>query len=158
MTHDRLHALVGTGGTGLHRQAGARAQTILCLFALTLAHTAAAQTPAQFVAGYSAEAAQNQPGFKADGARGKAFASRDWGVSEKLPDCIACHTDNPRNAGRHAVTGKTIQPLNPAVNPERFSDPAKVEKWFKRNCKEVVGRACTAAEKADFIQFVTGAR
>lgn len=130
-------------------------KTIPMLFALLLSQAALAETPAQFVASYSAEAGA---GFSADAGRGKAFAGKNWGVSEKLASCTACHTDNPRNPGRHAVTGKAIQPLSPAVNPERFSDPAKVEKWFKRNCKEVVGRACTAAEKADFIQFVAGAQ
>ncbi|NTV96585.1 MAG: DUF1924 domain-containing protein [Thiobacillus sp.] len=127
----------------------------LLLLALALAQPALAETPAQFVASYSAEAGA---GFKADAARGQAFAARNWGVSEKLSSCTVCHTDNTANPGRHAVTGKTIQPLSPAVNPERFSDPAKVEKWFKRNCKEVVGRACTPAEKADFIQFVVGGK
>lgn len=128
------------------------------LIALGLAQNVWAETPAQFIAGFSAEAAQTQPGFSADAARGRAFAGRNWGVSDALASCTACHTDNPRNPGRHAVTGKAIQPLSPAVNPERFSDPAKVAKWFKRNCKEVVGRACTAAEKADFIQFASGAQ
>jgi hypothetical protein len=126
--------------------------------ALALSSPALAETPAGFVATYAAEAARVQPGFAADAVRGRAFANRDWGVSASLPSCTACHTSHPRNPGRHAVTGKTIQPLSPAVNSERFSDPAKVEKWFKRNCNEVVGRACSAAEKADFIQFVQSAR
>lgn len=126
------------------------------LLALLLAQAAQAETPQHFIAGYSAEAARAQPGFVADAARGKAFATRNWGVSDTLASCATCHTDTPRAAGRHAVTGKTIGPLAPSVNPERFSDAAKVEKWFRRNCKEVLGRACTAAEKADFIQFNTG--
>jgi hypothetical protein len=127
----------------------------LLLLALGLAQPALAETPTQIVARYSAEAG---PGFKADAARGLAFAARHWGVSDTLAGCTACHTDNPARPGRHAVTGKAIQPLSPTVNPERFSDPAKVEKWFRRNCNEVVGRACTPAEKADFIQFVVGGK
>lgn len=128
------------------------------LLALFVAPSLWAETPGQFIASYSAEAAKSQPGFVADPARGKAFATRHWGNSEKLANCVACHTDNPRNPGKHAVTGKTIEPLSPAANPERFTDAAQVEKWFRRNCKEVVGRACSPAEKADFIAFVTGAR
>lgn len=127
------------------------------LIPLGLSQNLWAKSPSQFIADYSAEATQSQPRFIADAELGKTFAQRKWGVSEKLSSCTACHTDNPRNMGRHVVTGKTIQPLSPAVNPERFSDPAKVEKWFKRNCKEVVGRLCSPAEKADFIQFVIGA-
>ncbi len=135
-------------------------KSFLPLFALMagLAGPIWADTPAGFIQSYSTEAARTQPGFRADVARGRAFAARDWGVSDKLASCTACHSDTPSNPGRHAVTGKTIQPLSPSVNPERFSDPAKVEKWFKRNCKEVVGRLCSPAEKADFIQFVMGAR
>jgi hypothetical protein len=131
---------------------------IIPLLALLASQNLWAETPAQFIAAYSAEAAKAQPGYVTDAARGKAFADRNWGVSEKLPNCVACHTGNLRNPGRHVVTGKTIAPLSPAANPERFTDSAKVEKWFKRNCKEVVGRACSAAEKADFIAFATGAR
>lgn len=115
-----------------------------------------ADTPLRSLVYYSAEASRSQPGFTADGARGKDFASRNWGVSRALPSCATCHTDTPGGPGRHAVTGKTIAALSPAATPARFSDPAKVEKWFKRNCNEVVGRACTAAEKADFIKFATG--
>jgi hypothetical protein len=127
----------------------------LCLGA---AQSSWAATPRQFVDTYAGEAARAQPGFAADAHRGRTFAGRDWGVSDKLASCTACHTDNPRNPGRHAVTGKPIEPLSPAVAAGRFSDEAKVEKWFRRNCKEVVGRTCTAAEKADFIQFVLGAK
>ncbi|MCB1893515.1 MAG: DUF1924 domain-containing protein, partial [Rhodocyclaceae bacterium] len=53
------------------------------------------------------------------------------------------------------VTGKAIKPLAPRAEAARFTDAAKTEKWFRRNCSEVVGRECTAAEKADFILFLT---
>jgi hypothetical protein len=33
-----------------------------------------------------------------------------------------------------------------------------VEKWFKRNCNDVVGRACTAQEKGDVLAYVMTAR
>lgn len=125
---------------------------------LLLSQASQAQSPDDFIVTYSLEAAQMQSRFQVSATRGAAFAARKWGISENLASCTACHTENPRNPGRHSVTNKVIQPLSPAVNPERFSDPAKVEKWFRRNCKEVVGRPCTAAEKADFIQFVVGAK
>ena len=47
-----------------------------------------------------------------------------------------------------------IAPLAPAFNPERFSDPAKVEKWFRRNCNDVLSRECTAVEKADVLAYL----
>lgn len=121
------------------------------LFASQLAW---AETPLRSLVYYSAEAKRQTADFVADSGRGRSFVSRDWGVSASMGSCAACHTGQPLNPGRHAVTGKPIAALSPAVTRERFSNPTKVEKWFKRNCNEVLGRACTAAEKADFIKFV----
>lgn len=122
------------------------------------ASSARAETPGQMLAAYRAEASQLSPGFQPSGQRGGEFFARRFNISEKMPACTACHTDTPAQAGRHAVTGKPIQPLAPSANGERFTDPAKVEKWFRRNCKEVVGRECGPGEKADFIAFVSGGR
>jgi len=94
----------------------------------------------------------------AAGKRGEAFYHQQFANNDKMPACASCHTDNPLKTGRHAVTGKDIRPLAPAANPERLSDAAKVEKWFGRNCKEVVGRACTADEKADFLAYLNEVR
>ena len=38
-----------------------------------------------------------------------------------------------------------------SVSPARYADAAKVEKWFKRNCNEVLGRECSALEKGDWL-------
>jgi hypothetical protein len=51
-------------------------------------------------------------------------------------------------------TGKAIAPLAPAANAERFTDAGKAEKWFRRNCNDVLGRACTASEKADVLAYL----
>ena len=72
--------------------------------------------------------------------------------------CASCHTDNPKAAGRHAKTGKTIEPLAPVANANRLSDPAKVEKWFKRNCNDVLARACSAKEKGDFVTWLVAVK
>jgi hypothetical protein len=56
--------------------------------------------------------------------------------------------------GKHATTGKVIAPMAPAFNTERFTDAAKTEKWFRRNCNDVVGRECTPGEKADVITWL----
>lgn len=127
------------------------------LLPLALGCTGAmAETPAQIGRTYAA--AVQPAGFSPSAQRGSQFFSRKFDVSAKMPACTACHTDNPQQGGRHAVTGKEIKPLAPAANAERFTDPAKVEKWFRRNCKEVVGRECSAAEKADVIQFLSEVR
>lgn len=131
---------------------------VIPLLAMACATSVWAATPAELLTGYRADAVRQSPGFQPSAQRGAEFYARSFSISAKMPSCIACHTDNPALAGRHVVTDKSIKPLAPAANAERFSDPAKVEKWFKRNCTEVVGRECTAAEKADFITFVIGGR
>jgi hypothetical protein len=68
--------------------------------------------------------------------------------------CASCHTDSPKNSGKHAKTNKAIDPLAPSANPKRFTDAAQVEKWFKRNCNDALGRACTTQEKGDFMTYV----
>ena len=49
-----------------------------------------------------------------------------------------------------------IGALAPSANAQRFSDAAKVEKWFRRNCNDVLGRECSAAEKADVLSWLIG--
>lgn len=119
---------------------------------------AAAETPRQLIDAYTAEAAAQTAGFRPSAQRGGEFFARKFGVSEKMPACVACHTESPAQMGRHAVTGKEIKPMAPVANAERFTDKAKAEKWFRRNCKEVVGRECNAAEKADVVEYLAGLR
>lgn len=119
---------------------------------------ALADTPQQIRQSYTSEAATQQAGFSASAKRGDNFFRQRFALNDKMPACTSCHTDNPMHAGKHAVTGKAIKPLAPQANADRLTDPAKVEKWFGRNCKEVVGRACTPAEKADFVAFLSEAR
>ena len=125
------------------------------LLFMASATSAFAETPASLVSGYAAEAAKTMPGFTPSAQRGQSFLTKDWGVSQKMANCTVCHGKNLNADGKHVVTEKRIAPFSTAANPERFTSLSKVEKWFKRNCTEVVGRECTAAEKADFIQFVT---
>lgn len=127
----------------------------LALLLLSSAVAAYAETPASMVASYTAEAAKTTPGFAASAQRGQAFFAKEWGVSQKMPNCASCHGKNLKAEGKHVITDKRIDPLSPAATPGRFTDVKKTEKWFKRNCTEVTGRECTPAEKADFIQFVS---
>ncbi len=128
----------------------------LCLLLASLAGQA--ETPQLIRQAYAAEAAAQQSGFAPTAKRGDALFRQRFTNNEKMPACTSCHTENSLNVGQHAVTGKSIRPLAVAANAERFSDPAKVEKWFGRNCKEVIGRACTPAEKADFVAYMTEVR
>ena len=117
-----------------------------------------AETPQQIRQIYASEAANQQAGFTASAKRGEALFRQRFALNDKMPACTSCHTDSPLNIGQHAVTGKSVKPLAVATNAERFADAAKVEKWFGRNCKEVVGRACTPAEKADFVTYMSEVR
>jgi len=114
--------------------------------------TAAAATPAEIQKNLESDARASTPGFSAFSAqRGKQFFNsahgNDW-------SCASCHTASPVATGKHAKTGKEIAPLAPAANPQRFADAAKVEKWFKRNCNDVLGRVCTAQEKGDVLAYL----
>lgn len=120
---------------------------------MSLAAAAAlAATPAEQQKRFEAELrAAGSPfaGFSAQ--RGEAFFKATHGADWS---CASCHTANPLAAGKHAKTGKPIAPLAPAANPERFTDAAAVDKWFRRNCNDVLGRACTAQEKGDVLQYL----
>ena len=133
-----------------------KALSAIALLLVSLASHA--ETPQQVRQIYVNEAISQQAAFTPSAKRGEAFFRQRFAINDKMPACTSCHTDNPLNAGQHAVTGKTIRPLAVAANAERLSDPAKVEKWFGRNCKEVVGRACSPAEKADFMTFLSEVR
>jgi hypothetical protein len=87
-------------------------------------------------------------------ARGEKLYRAKSNAGAEAEACASCHGDDARARGRHVKTHKEIEPLAPVANKERFTDPAKVEKWFRRNCKEVLGRACTVQEKADFTAYV----
>jgi len=118
--------------------------------AATGAH-AAGDVASMLIGQYATQAKQENavfPGFSAQ--QGKAFFLGRHGNES----CTGCHTDNLKASGKHAKTGKVIEPLAPVANPIRLSDPAKVEKWFKRNCNDVLQRACTAQEKGDVMTWL----
>lgn len=102
--------------------------------------------------GYQAQAKQENAAFKGfNAAAGEKIYTT---VGPNQLSCSSCHTSSPKNVGKHAKTNKTIEPMAPSVNPKRFSDAANVEKWFRRNCNDALGRACTTQEKGDFITYL----
>ena len=84
-------------------------------------------------------------------ARGEKFFTSQHG---KEWSCASCHGVPPTKEGKHASTDKSISPLAPAFNAKRFTDEAKVNKWFKRNCNDVLSRECTSLEKADVMAYL----
>jgi mono/diheme cytochrome c family protein len=134
----------------MHRITHPRQSHLLAAFvAMTLATfaaLAAAATPSDLLGGYAAQA-----GASASATRGQQLFSqrqgREW-------SCASCHGETPIGTGKHASTGKPIKPLAPAYEPTRFVDSAKAEKWFRRNCNDVLGRECSAGEKADVLAWL----
>lgn len=107
---------------------------------------ALAALPAELLAGYA-----SQSGQPANATKGETFFKASHGQEWQ---CTSCHGKSPMVSGRHASTDKVIEPLAPSVNLKRFTDTTKVEKWFRRNCKDVLARECTAAEKADVLAWL----
>ena len=92
-----------------------------------------------------------QAGAPGQAERGRVFFTSPHGGEWR---CASCHGNPPTATGKHASTGKTIDPLAPAFNPRAFTDGAKVDKWFRRNCNDVLKRECSAAEKADVLAYL----
>ena len=116
---------------------------------------AQAASPAEALQGYTAQAKQENPAFKvASASKGDAFyhATHRLGNGTSI-SCATCHTANPKQSGKTRAN-KEIQPLAPSANAQRFTDAAKTEKWFRRNCQDVLGRTCSAQEKSDFIAYL----
>jgi Domain of unknown function (DUF1924) len=90
-------------------------------------------------------------GAPASAERGRVFFTSRHGGEWS---CASCHNAPPTTEGKHATTSKPIAPMAPAFNAKAFTDEAKVDKWFRRNCKDVVSRECSAAEKADVLAYL----
>ena len=118
---------------------------VFSTMAITMA-PAHAVTASEQLAAYTAQA-----GTPAQPTRGQQLFTTKHG---KEWSCSTCHTTMPTVDGKHASTGKVIGAMAPAFNPDRFTDTAKTEKWFRRNCNDVIGRECSAAEKADVMAWL----
>lgn len=127
-------------------------KTILAVGALFIATAAVAgdTTRTQLLKGF-----ESQAGTKGSAERGRVlFTSKHTGGKPDTPSCITCHTSNLRGRGETRA-GKVIEPMALSANPSRFTDSAKVAKWFRRNCKTVLGRECTAQEKGDILTYLS---
>ena len=86
--------------------------------------------------------------------RGQELHTRAFaGGKAETPACTSCHGKDTRGAGQ-TLTGKPIKAMAASVTATRYTDAAKVEKWFKRNCTEVLGRECTTQEKGDWLSYM----
>jgi len=125
------------------------------LLGLLFSANVLAATPQELLKQYETQAKQENPAFSGFSAeRGASFFRTEHAHSTGTKvSCSTCHTADPRNQGKTRAN-KIIEPMATIANPQRFTDAAKVEKWFGRNCKDVLERACTAQEKGDYIQYL----
>lgn len=122
---------------------------VAILLGQPLAATAADTTPARQLERFATQA--GRPG---EAASGEAFFTARHGGEWS---CSTCHRAPPSTPGRHASTGKAIDPIAPSANPAALTDTARVDKWFRRNCRDVLSRECTPAEKADVVAYLMAA-
>lgn len=132
------------------------ATTVLFAFA-TLASAVAGPAQQAQLDAYAAQAKAEDPAFAGFSAeRGKTLLLAKFTTGKPdTPSCTTCHTADPKTPGQTRA-GKEIGPMALSAKPDRYSVPADTEKWFGRNCDSVIGRACTAREKGDFITFMVG--
>ncbi|MGS5089485.1 DUF1924 domain-containing protein [Hydrogenophaga sp. A37] len=119
---------------------------LLAALLVSTAAQAAETTPAAQLQHWSTQA-----GAPGNAAKGQTFFNAKHGGEWS---CASCHGTPPTTQGKHANTGKVIAPLAPAFNAKAFTDSAKVDKWFKRNCNDVLSRECSAGEKADVLAYL----
>lgn len=128
--------------------------------ALAMALPVAATSPREDqLAAYAAAARAANPAFAGFSAtRGKTLHTQSFaGGKPESPACTSCHGNDPRGTGR-TPAGKVVEAMALSTSPARYTDPAKVEKWFKRNCNDVLGRPCTAQEKGDVLAYLLTVR
>jgi hypothetical protein len=127
----------------------------IIVLAGALVPAAAGESPNSLLDFYANAAKASDPGFSGFSAeRGEHLFTTHFSTGKPdTPSCTTCHTADPRQAGQTRA-GKDIEPMAASANSKRYSDQAKTEKWFGRNCNNVLGRECTATEKGDFITFM----
>ncbi len=151
----RWTRLLRVAGAATALTLGAAAAVALALL-LGLPGRASATTPLarELLQEYEAAARAARPGFTGfTAAEGKRIYLEEHVQEGQKVSCATCHTADPRQGGRTPV-GKVVEPLAPSANPARLTDRADVEKWFKRNCKQVLGRECSAEEKGHFVTYL----
>ena len=135
-------------------QAWPAAALLLCLGAALTAMANPARDA--ILAGYADAAKKLDPSFTAFSVeRGsQLWNSQHSEGNIDTPSCTTCHTKDATAQGMTRAL-KPIAPMAVSKTPDRFTDPDKVEKWFLRNCKTVLGRECTPIEKGDVITYLS---
>jgi hypothetical protein len=125
------------------------AQTLVLTLALGAAGLAVAAPGTDLLATWKGQGAGP---FSA--AAGEKFWTAKQQTEGETRSCTTCHGTDLTQTGKHVKTGKPIDPLAVSANPKSLTDPAKVEKWLKRNCTWTLGRECTPQEKGDVLSYI----
>jgi hypothetical protein len=132
----------------------AAALGLAALLGLPRRASAAPPLTQELLAEYEAAARKANPAFQGfSAAEGRRIYVTEHTPEGEKVSCATCHTADPRGRGR-TPAGKVVEPLAPAANPDRLTNRGDVEKWFKRNCKQVLGRECTPEEKGHFVTYL----
>jgi hypothetical protein len=124
---------------------------LLLLTAVTSSTALAGSVTKQLLQEYAANGGQT---FSANAGETAWNTEHMDAKTGKPRSCASCHTRDLHQIGKHVRTAKAIKPLAPSSNPERLTDRKHIEKWFKRNCKWVLGRECTPQEKGDYLTYI----
>lgn len=147
---------------------------------LLCAHNLYADSPEQVLEGYSAQARAEDPAFTGFSAKRGGTIYREPHVIKGAGvwSCASCHLKDPRYAVRahrtdipcracHVINDwehpdpkkakkRVIDAFAPSANPNRLSDPERVETFLKLNCLLLMKRECTAREKGDVLAYLIG--
>ena len=84
----------------------------------------------------------------------KIFSTSHMGKKGEMVSCTSCHNIDLTTMGKNVFTNKLIEPLSPNKNSQRLTNVKDVEKWLKRNFKDVYNREGTAQEKGDVLYYI----
>ncbi|AGZ81351.1 DUF1924 domain-containing protein [Campylobacter fetus] len=109
-----------------------------------------------YIDSLKAESLKNDENFKDfDAARGGViFKTKNIGKDNQLLSCESCHGSDLTKSANNVFTNKTLEPLSPNANSSRLTDVKDVQKWLKRNFKDVYQREGTPLEKGDVLYYI----
>src|SRR5207249_8589588 len=124
---------------------------LILILMLVSTPTAAANAVDELLQGYRSLGVRAFDAAAAEAQWNRPNVDATTGESRR---CSSCHTVELKAQGKHATTGKVIEPLAPSVNPKRLTDVEKIEKWLARTCKWTLGRECSPQEKGNFLVMI----
>lgn len=131
-----------------------RSLTLMTLL-MTLSSAQASEATDQLLQRYRDQGAGP---FSAEAGKAIWFSTHPSTEAPQSRGCTDCHGASPADGGAHLRTGKAIDPMSPAINPERLTDQKKIRKWLLRNCKWTLGRECSWQERGDLLTFLQQTR